>query len=177
MKVRMAVIGELFTKPVVILGCGNTLLGDDGFGPEVIEHLHTYYKIPENVLAMDAGTSAGDILFDFVLSPVRPRHLFIVDAVTSGGVEPGEIFEVPVERVPEGGTGGFNPHQVPSMSLLRELKFSAGVDVRILAVRAVAVPEFVQPGLSPEVRAAVDRACTWLFRQIGETPGGCRSKE
>ena len=50
-------------KSILIFGCGNTLWGDDGFGPAVIEHLHRHYQLPEDVIV---GTSIRDLLFDLV---------------------------------------------------------------------------------------------------------------
>lgn len=56
---------ELFDKSVVIFGCGNILFGDDGFGPAVFKELQENYVLPCNFLALDAGTSIWDILFEY----------------------------------------------------------------------------------------------------------------
>ena len=32
----------------VIFGCGNLIMGDDGFGPAVIEELKENYQLPES---------------------------------------------------------------------------------------------------------------------------------
>ena len=34
-----------FDQAILIFGCGNTLWGDDGFGPAVIEHLHRHCQV------------------------------------------------------------------------------------------------------------------------------------
>ncbi len=57
-------IRELFTKPILIFGCGNVLFGDDGFGPAAIEHLHQHHDLPETIMAEDVGTSIGGCLGD-----------------------------------------------------------------------------------------------------------------
>lgn len=162
-------IEELFSKPVVIFGCGNILFGDDGFGCEVIERLQRHYRLPEHVLAADAGTSVRNLLFDLLLAPEKPGRIFIVDAVSRPDRRFGEVFELRPEEVPDCKANDFSLHQFPSVNLLQELKDIAGVDVRVLAVQAKDIPERVRPGLSPEVKAAVSEACHWLLTQIGES--------
>ncbi len=159
-------IKELFTKPVVVLGCGNTLFGDDGFGPVVIDHLLRNHELPQTVMAEDVGTGVRELLFDLLLSPQKPRRIIIVDATDRPGLEPGELAELAVEDIGESKTNDFSVHQFPSLNLLAEL--STTLEVRILAVRVANIPAEVQPGLSPAVAAAVPRACDWIMGQVGE---------
>ncbi len=161
-----SMIRQMFEKPILIFGCGNTLFGDDGFGPEVIDHLRQNHPIPPTVMAEDVGTSIGDLLFDLALSPEKPRHIFIVDAVSGPGHGPGEMFELSVEDLPAQKMGDFCLHQFPSVNLLKELRDGGGVSVRILGVQIKAIPDSVSPGLSPEVSSAIPGACRWLLREI-----------
>jgi coenzyme F420 hydrogenase subunit delta len=161
------VIEELFTKPVLIFGCGNILFGDDGFGPEVIEHLHRHHRLPAAVGAFDVGTSISDLLFDLLLSPRHPSHIFIVDAVSDPTRSPGELFEVDIRELPAAKSVDFSLHQFPSVNMLQELRDSAGIQVHILAVQAGCIPELVRPGLTPEVQGAVSGACQWLMDRVG----------
>ena len=160
-------IREIFTKSILIFGCGNTLFGDDGFAPAVIDHLLKHCRVPDFVAAQDVGTSISDLLFDMALSPDKPRSVFIVDAVSLPGKPPGELFELKIDKLPRQKSGDFCLHQFPSVNLLHELKHSAGVDVRILAVQVKAIPETVCPGLSAEVSAAIPSACAWLLSAVG----------
>lgn len=159
-------IEDLFTKPILILGCGNPLLGDDGFGPEVVDQLHRMGHLPDTAAAIDVGTSIGDILFDFLLSPRKPPHLFIVDAVCQPGRNPGDLFEVAIEDVPSNKSVDFSLHQFPSVNLLRELRESGAMRIRILVVQVNEIPQVVQPGLSQEVREAIPRACEWILDKL-----------
>lgn len=165
------VLEELYSKPVIIFGCGNPLFGDDGFGPEVIAHLHENYSLPDAVLAVDVGTSIGDYLFDFALLPEKPSHIFIVDAISQPRRRPGEIFELDIENVPVNKSGDFSLHQFPSVNLLLEMRNLAGVEVRILAVNVKNIPDCVEPGLSEEVEAAIPEACAWLLREVEAVAG------
>jgi coenzyme F420 hydrogenase subunit delta len=74
---------------IVIAGCGNILYADDGFGPAVAEELRNC-RLPDNVQALDAGTSAPHYLFP-MLDPAITKRLIILDAVDFGGC-PGSII-------------------------------------------------------------------------------------
>lgn len=160
-------IREIFDKPILVFGCGNTLLGDDGFGPAVIKHLEENHTLPETVFVMDAGTSIRDLLFDLILSPARPRKILVLDAVSRPDRQAGELFELDVRDFPENKVDDYSLHQFPSVNLLRELKDLCGIPVKILAAQTGAIPEEIRPGLSPEVRLAVPRACRWVMEQVG----------
>lgn len=159
-------IRDLLEKPILVFGCGNTLFGDDGFGPAVVERLLSDHQLPATVLAADVGTSIGDLLFDLVLSPDKPRHLFIVDALSRPGAAPGDLMESDIEALPANKSGDFCMHQFPSVNLLRELRDDGGVGIRILGVQISEIPGAVRPGLSPAVERAVSGACQWLLREI-----------
>lgn len=151
-------MADYWNKEILILGCGNVLFGDDGFGPEVVEYFQKNYEIPEQSYIMNAGLSVREILFTLVLGEKKPRRIIILDAVDMGKT-PGEIFDLDVSELPEKKTDDFSMHQLPTSNLLRELKFMCGVDVRIIAVQIQNVPEEVSPGISKIVRDSFDVVC------------------
>lgn len=157
---------RLFSAESVVLGCGNTLFGDDGFGPAVAEVLAAQALCPPDVCVLDAGTAASDLLFDLVLSPRKPKALFIVDAVQMNGRKPGELFWLAIEEIPAAKRADFLMHQFPSSNLLRELAEEGGVKVAILAVQAMEIPDHVAPGLSEPVARAVPQAVKALLKAL-----------
>jgi coenzyme F420 hydrogenase subunit delta len=161
-------IEELFSKSLLIFGCGNVLFGDDGFGPEVIDYLNRHYVLPDYAFALDVGAGIRDFLFDFLLTPTKPRRIVIVDAVSRPDRQAGDVFELNVDALPFKKTNDFSLHQFPSVNLLQELQTVAGVEVRVLAVQVRRIPDEVSPGLSREVMEAVPKACSWLYRQVEE---------
>jgi coenzyme F420 hydrogenase subunit delta len=165
-------LAELFEKPVLIFGCGNILWGDDGFGPAVIEALKERYSLPASALAMDVGTSIRDILFDLVLSEKKPRQIFVVDAVEYPDRQPGEVFEIPVEGIPDKKTSDFSLHQFPTVNMLQELKEHSGIAIRIIVAQVEAIPEEVKPGLSPVMVKAIDTACQRILAALAADPAG-----
>ncbi len=69
-----------------IIGLGNVLMSDDGFGPYVARVLEAYYEFPASVQVIDAGTPGLD------LTPylMDANVVIFIDTVKAEG-EPGEI--------------------------------------------------------------------------------------
>lgn len=139
---------------VLILGVGNILFGNDGFGPEVIDHLTRHFAIPEDVYAIDVGTGARKVLFTVSLSETRPQEIVIVDAV-DWGQEIGLVSEIPVESLPLTKVDDFSLHQVPTSNMLRELQDDCGVKVSVIVCDVGEIPQVIEPGLSSAIEAAV----------------------
>lgn len=157
-------IPDFCRKPVLILGCGNVLFGDDGFGCALAEHLQAHFEVPESVCLADAGTGVRRLLFTLCLSPARPRRILIVDAVDVGRA-PGEWFEIDPAEIPVVKLDDFSMHQLPTSNLLRELGQQTGVEVRVLACQTGPLPDQVCPGLSEPVRRALPQAAEWVARE------------
>lgn len=157
-------IPEFCRKPTLILGIGNILFGDDGFGCAVMDYFEKHHGVPEAVCLLDAGTSVRKLLFTLCLSPVRPQRLLILDAIDAGR-SPGELFEIDPAEIPVVKLDDFSLHQLPTSNLLRELQESCRVEVRVLACQTGPLPQEISPGLSAPIQAAVPRAAEWLINQ------------
>jgi coenzyme F420 hydrogenase subunit delta len=166
---------EYCQKSTLVLGCGNILFGDDGFGCALVEYVLSHHGAPEDVCMLDAGTGVRKLLFTLCLSPVRPRRLLIVDALDAGHPI-GELFEIDPADIPEIKMDDFSMHQMPTSNLLRELQEACGVEVRVLACQTGPLPQEICPGLSSPVQAALPRAASWLVREYlpndGRQPRG-----
>lgn len=77
-------------QTIVLLGIGNILWADEGFGVRVIEHLQNHYRFPDRVRVIDGGTQgfnliehvqAGDVLviFDAVDFGLPPATLHCLE--------------------------------------------------------------------------------------------------
>jgi coenzyme F420 hydrogenase subunit delta len=155
---------EWYDKSTLILGCGNVLFGDDGFGPTVAQCLQREFTVPGGVGVVDAGTSVREILFDIILSDKKPSRIVIVDAMDCDR-EPGELFAPDIDSIPNVKLDSFSLHQVPTSNLLRELRDLCGVEVTIVACQVSRSPDRVNPGLSDPVQHAVERAVEILARE------------
>ena len=157
----MEYIPDYYQKDLLILGVGNPLFGDDGFGPAVAEELERRGQAPSFAAVLDVGTGVREILFDLILSPERPTEVIIIDALDCGR-EPGEIFKVKVDEVPKLKSHDFSLHLAPSLNLLQELRDSAKVKVTILAAQPEPIPDIVAAGLSAPIQKAVQEAADYI---------------
>lgn len=155
---------ELETKSVLVFGCGNVLMGDDGFGPAVVKKLKQQHRLPDCVHVEDVGTSVREILFNITHLDRRPEHVIVVDAVDRPGREPGEVFEISVDEIPEKKVIDYSFHQFPTTNLLKELRDRCGIRVTIIAAQVGGKLEEVKPGLTPPIRTAVRRAAEKVMR-------------
>ena len=74
-------------ESIIVLGLGNILYGDEGFGVRVAEQLYTRYDFPDNIEIIDAGTR-GQALLQYV---EKADRLLILDAVDFN-MPPGKII-------------------------------------------------------------------------------------
>jgi len=153
----------------VIFGCGNVVMGDDGYGPAVVDELNSRYELPEGVEAIDVGTCVREHLFDYVLSAEgRPDRIIILDAVDFPDRKPGDVFLIDTSAIPPKKIHDFSLHQFPTVNLLVELEQHTGIRVYILAAQVECIPEEITPGLSPAVSAAVSVACEKVLQILSE---------
>ena len=73
-------------EPIAVIGLGNVLLGDDGFGPTVVEWVRSHYRLPPGVALIDAGTPGLDLASYLI----EREAVLLVDTVASTG-EQGEL--------------------------------------------------------------------------------------
>ncbi len=147
-------------KIVKIFGCGNVIMGDDAYGPSVIDRLNEQYFFPDNVEAVDVGTCVREYLFDYLLSAEgRPDRIIILDAVDFEDRKPGEVFEIIPAQIPAKKIHDFSLHQFPTVNLLQELQDNTGIEILIIAAQIKFIPEEISPGLSDEMSDAVQEAC------------------
>lgn len=155
---------EWYDKSVLILGCGNILLGDDGFGPAVAQYLQDNFTIPADICVFDAGTSVREILFDTILSDKKPSKIVIVDAMDCSR-EPGEVFLLDIDSLPEVKLDDFSMHQIPTSNLLRELRNHCAIEVIVIGCQVGNSCDRVNPGLSRPVEAAVKSAAESIVKE------------
>jgi hydrogenase maturation protease len=105
-------------KKIGIVGIGNLICGDEGFGPHTIRYLEENYSFPDNVLVQDAGT-AGIYLSPF-LEECDP--VFVIDVVDIAA-EPGSIHFYGTEDVKLGNIQTkMSPHQLGLLEILEICK-------------------------------------------------------
>ena len=121
-------------KPVVVLGIGNILLSDEGFGVRVVEYLSEQGGLPDNVELVDGGT-LGPELLHFVTGAGR---LIIVDAVKGEDTdEPGKIYRFAGEEVNEHFSQRMMAHELGITDLLALMRLTGQAAPEIIVLGAV----------------------------------------
>ena len=136
----------------LVLGVGNVILGDEGFGPEVVRRL-SEAGLPAGVRVEEGGVGG----FNLLGSLEGVDRLIVVDVmdidIPPGGVR---LFK-PESCSSEGGTQIISFHQVGVLELLKMWRLLGHeTEVYFLVTR----PEKLEWGteLSPPVRQAAARA-------------------
>lgn len=147
---------------ILVFGCGNLLLSDEGFGVHFIRHLEANYRFPENVKLYDAGTMG--IMVTHELEEVD--CVFIVDTVAAEGA-PGQVLrytkeDIMLQRLPV----KLSPHQIgiQEMLLVSEMRGRCPKEVFLLGV----CPASLDPGssLSAVVAPQIQRVAGELFHEL-----------
>ena len=102
-----------FAPEIMVLGIGNTLLSDEGFGVQVVEKMMRRYEFSDNVLFVDGGVLGINLLG--VIS--QPKHLIVVDAVRNRG-NPGDLYRLEGGAIPERIRAKNSLHQVDFLEAL-----------------------------------------------------------
>ncbi len=101
-------------KDILILGVGNYILGDDGFGIHVINYLNSI-NFPENVEVVDGGTKGIELLHYFE----NKNSIIIVDAINLDK-EPGDIIEFSKDDIKKYFNIKFSAHELGVADLLMD---------------------------------------------------------
>ncbi|OOZ35991.1 HyaD/HybD family hydrogenase maturation endopeptidase [Solemya velesiana gill symbiont] len=81
---------------VLILGIGNLLWADEGFGVRVVETLHRHYLFPENVTLLDGGTQGV-----YLVQNIREADILVVFDAVDYGLPGGTLKRVEGDEVPK----------------------------------------------------------------------------
>jgi hydrogenase maturation protease len=98
---------------VLVLGIGNVLWADDGFGVRAVEALHAGYVVPESVDVVDGGTQGLNLLD----SVVTHAAVLVFDALDFG-LPPGTLRVLRDREVPAWGATKVSLHQQSFQELL-----------------------------------------------------------
>ncbi|MBR4642597.1 MAG: HyaD/HybD family hydrogenase maturation endopeptidase [Selenomonadaceae bacterium] len=109
----------LFTAENTVLGIGNIILSDEGFGVRVVEYLEKNFTFPENVGLIDGGT-LGVELTHFITGT---RRLLIIDSI-DGGAEAGKIFHLRDEEIKAHFAQKISAHEVGIQEVLTILELT-----------------------------------------------------
>jgi hydrogenase maturation protease len=138
-------------KATLVLGLGNTLLGDEGVGVHVAQRLRAGYCFPQTTQVMDGGTLGLDLL-PYVEDADR---LVVIDAIQMD-VEPGTVIRLEGEEVPAFLSLKVSPHQMglPDILAAAKLRGRSPGELVLWGVQPGVIDTSLE--LSPVVASQVD---------------------
>ena len=154
----------------LVLGIGNLLWADEGFGVRCVERLLERFELPASVLALDGGTQ-GLYLLPYVQ---RAQRLIVFDAIDYGLI-PGTLREVRDDQVPRFmGAKKMSLHQTGFQEVIAaaELTGQCPAQMFLVGVQPEQLEDF-GGSLTAVVRAQVDTAVARAVRELrrwGEAP-------
>jgi hydrogenase maturation protease len=151
----------------LVAGVGNVLLGDDGFGVEVVRRLRTGdLASSERVRVADFGIRALHLAYELC----EPYDVVILVDAMSRGAAPGTLFVLAADVDLVGPDVLPDAHDLHPATVLRmALELGAHLDrVRVVGCEPESVAEGI--GLSPIVEGAVDEAVRVVQLLLSDLP-------
>lgn len=142
-------------KKVLVLGIGNILWADEGFGVRTLEHLQSHYEFPEYVTLLDGGTQGV-----YLVQDVRDADILIVFDAIDYGLEPGTMKIIQNEDVPKFmGAKKVSLHQTGFQEVLALADMMDDYPEQIILIGVQ--PEYIEDfggSLRPVVKAQIEPA-------------------
>ena len=137
----------------LVLGLGNPLVGDEGFGVEAVRRLQARYRFPPEVEVVDGGT-LGLRLLPLLEDADR---ILILDAVAVGA-RPGSLVQLGWDEVRRRLPVKISPHQETVSEVLALLELRRGAPERFCVLGVQPANLAFATALSPAVEAALEAA-------------------
>jgi hydrogenase maturation protease len=155
-------------KKTGILGIGNVLLSDEGFGVHTVHYLEQHFTFPETVVINDAGTAG------IYMAPFLEEHdpILVIDIVAIDA-PPGSVHCFSSKDIGKGTIPRkMSPHQLGLLELLEvcTLRDSCPETVEFFCVVPVDLSTTMElsPQISARVKEIAERIVAWL-REAGHT--------
>lgn len=145
------------TASILVVGVGNSLLGDEGVGIHAIRELDRRFRFPDNVTLRDGGT-AGLFLVSEILQATK---VLVLDALRAGN-PPGTVMRLDGAVLAADLQGKISPHELGLRDILSAARFQGSraeavvlgieperleLDLELSATLAAAVPRAIEAAL------------------------------
>ena len=150
-------------KKVLVLGIGNILWADEGFGVRTLEALQSHYEFPDNVTLLDGGTQGV-----YLVQDVRDADILIVFDAIDYGLEPGTMKIITNEDVPKFmGAKKVSLHQTGFQEVLALADMMGDYPEQIILIGVQ--PEYIEdfggslrPVVKAQIQPAIDEALKFM---------------
>ncbi len=157
---------------ICIIGLGNVLLGDDGFGPLAVEMFRCWYKCGSNVEILDLGTPGLD------LAPyLYGADLVVIADAVQADEKPGTLriyFEADI--LDRRGQLRVTAHDPGVQECMAQLRIAGHAPSELIIIGVVPDSCGLGPGFSSAVLRASSAAVDSIARLLAERAVDCRRR-
>jgi len=152
-------------KKVLILGIGNILWADEGFGVRAVETLNRQYEFPPHVRLMDGGTQGI-----YLLQHVQAADYLVVFDAVDYGLAPGTLKLVEGDEVPRFmGARKMSLHQTGFQEVLSMAALLGDLPEKLLlaGVQPQELEDYggsLRPVVKAQIAPAIEAVLEWLSR-------------
>ena len=161
-------------KQIGILGLGNLLLSDEGFGVHFINYLTERYEIPTHVAILDGGT-AGIMMAPFIEDA---DILYVIDTVALRDQPPGSIHHFSDQDIQAGNIHArMSPHQVGLLDILDLCRIRETAPQLTEMITVVPGDLSVAIGLTPTLAAKLPEVMAILEKSLANHDTHFRARD
>ncbi|MGZ8907983.1 MAG: HyaD/HybD family hydrogenase maturation endopeptidase [Methylobacter sp.] len=148
---------------ILLLGIGNVLWADEGFGVRVIERLQKSYRFPDSVKVMDGGTQGV-----YLVEHVQAADVLIVFDAVDYDLPRGTLKRIENDYVPNFlGAKKMSLHQTGFQEVLAmaQMLGSYPQHLLLIGVQPEELDDYggsLRPTVKAQIQPAIDMALTYL---------------
>lgn len=150
---------------ILILGIGNLLWADEGFGVRCVELMNERYRFPPRVKLLDGGTQGI-----YLVQHVQEADVLIVFDAIDYGLAPGTLKTVRNDEVPKFmGAKKMSLHQTGFQEVLAMAEFTGAYPRELLLIGVQ--PELLEDfggSLTPAVRERLDESIERVLEYLAD---------
>ena len=153
---------------IAVIGLGNLLLGDEGFGVHLINVLKAKYTFSNNVKIVDGGTVGLPLIEHFL----ENDYLIFVDAIRAND-HPGSIYKFNVKELPPNITFVSSIHEIGLGDIIGHVNLMGlEKETIVIGIEPLSVcPNDLTISLSPLMQEELPKVENLVLEQIKEFGG------
>jgi len=150
-------------RPVLVLGLGNPIMGDDGVGILALEQFRARFDVPAGVELVDGGTWGMNLLPCIE----EAGKLLLVDAIRAGKAPGADVFLAGAD-LPQTLAQKLSAHQVDLVDVLALAQARGTLPVHTVALGVEPERVEMRADLTPAVARGVQRLPDRMAGQLRE---------
>lgn len=146
---------------ITVLGVGNILLKDEGFGVSVVNYIKEKNLLPEGVNIIDGGTG-GMRLIPIIMNT---DCLIVIDAVKGNGT-PGDIYRFTIKDIPLKIRQKTSLHEISLQEVFSLLNLLEGKNPETIIIGVEPKETSFGMGFSQEVESVIPAVASKVIEEV-----------